>query len=54
MPDPRIKVRVTKHDDGSVKYELIQNGYKIGDASAVDIIEMIAQFTSALRYTVVK
>ena len=54
MIDPRIRVRVTKHDDGSIKYELLHNGEKISEVSAVDIIEMVAQFSSALRYIVVQ
>lgn len=54
MNDPRVKVRVTRHDDGSVKYELIHNEEKISEVSAIDIIEMIAQLSSSLRYKLVK
>lgn len=50
----RIKVRVNKHEDNTYKYELMLDGEKLMDVSYVDIIGMIMQFTSSLRYPGVK
>lgn len=50
----RFKVRVTKSDDDSVRYELMNRDTKIADLSFVEIIGMIMQFTSSLRWTGVK
>ena len=49
-----MKVRVTRHDDNSIKYELMMDGEKLADVSFVDIINMIMQFTSSLRWNGVK
>jgi len=46
----RLNIRVTKDDKNNVKYEVMQNGEKIGDTTAIDIIEMAMQFTSSLRW----
>lgn len=54
MSEPRIKVRVTKHSDGSTKYEVLHNQEKIADASAVEVLEMALQFASSVRFTLVK
>ena len=45
----RLKIRVSRYDDNSIKYELMMDGEKIGDVSYVDIINMVMQFTSTLR-----
>lgn len=50
----RLKIRVSKHEDNSTKYELMRGGEKFDDVSYIDIIEMIMQFTSSLRYPGVK
>ena len=50
----RLKIRTARNDDNSIKYELIWKGEKLDDVSFVDIIEMVMQFTSALRWFGVK
>jgi len=46
----QFNVRVTKRDDNSVCFEMMHNGEKIADLTFVEIIDMIMQFTSALRF----
>ena len=46
----RLHVRVTKNEDGTIKRELMNGEYKVGDVSKTDIIEMLMQFSSSLRY----
>lgn len=50
----RLKIRVTKSEDNSIKYELMMDGEKLADVSYVDILGIIMQFTSSLRWVVVK
>jgi len=50
----RLKIRTARNDDNSIRYELIWKGEKLDDVSFVDIIEMVTQFTSALRWFGVK
>lgn len=50
----RLYIRVTKDDQNNFKHELMQNGEKIADVSYVDIVEMVMQFTSSLRFLAVK
>ena len=45
---------MTKHSDGSSKYEVLQNQEKIADVSAVEVLEMALQFMSSVRFTLVK
>lgn len=46
---PRTHVRVTKNGP-TVKFELMDGGEKIRDVTDVEIITMIMQFASALRW----
>lgn len=46
----RYKIRVTKGDKNTVKWELMRNGEKIDDMSPIDLIELSLQCTSALRF----
>lgn len=45
----RLHIRVTKTDSG-ISYELMKGDEKIAELSYTDIVEMIMQFTSCLRY----
>lgn len=42
-------IRVTK-DGADVKFEMMDGDFKVRDVSAIEIIEMIQQFASALRW----
>lgn len=46
----RLHVRVTLNEDKSIRRELMRGEYKIADVSKTDIIEMVLNFTSTLRY----
>ncbi|ASY62544.1 hypothetical protein SJ05684_c10870 [Sinorhizobium sojae CCBAU 05684] len=46
----RFHIRVTKNEDGSIKRELMREEYKIADVSKAEIIDMLMQFSSSLRY----
>lgn len=50
----KIYIRVSKDDKGQVKREVIHNGEKIAELSYVETLEIAMQFTSSLRYDVVK
>lgn len=54
MSRPAFYIRVTKASDGTIKREVFHNGEKIADVSFVEIVEMIMQFSSSLRYEAVK
>lgn len=43
-------IRVTKNEDKSIRRELMQGDMKVADVSKADIINMIQQFSSSLRY----
>ena len=45
-----MHIRVTKHPDGSARRELMEDQTKVRDVSKAEIIEMIQQFASTLRY----
>lgn len=47
---PRYHIRVTKNEDGSIRRELMNGDYKVSDVSKTEIIEMLMQFSSSLRY----
>lgn len=46
----RAHIRVTLNEDKTVRRELMHGDTKVCDVSKVDIIEMLQQFASALRY----
>lgn len=46
----RLHIRVSFNDDKSIRLELMEGDTKLKDVSRVDVIEMILQFTSCLRY----
>lgn len=43
-------VRVTLNEDKSIRRELMHGDMKVADVSKADIIKMIMQFSSSLRY----
>lgn len=47
---PRYHIRVTKNEDGSIRRELMNGDYKVADVSKAEIIDMLMQFSSSLRY----
>jgi len=44
-----IRVRVTMNGD-QPKYELMLDGVKVGDLTRSDVLELILQFLSSLRW----
>jgi len=48
--DKTIHIRVSKDDKGKYTRELMQGPYKLRDVSKVEIITMLQQFASTLRY----
>lgn len=46
----RYHIRVTKNEDGSIRRELMAGDVKVADVTKTDIIEMLMQFSSSLRY----
>lgn len=46
----RYHIRVTKNEDGSIRRELMAGDIKVCDVSKTDIIEMLMNFSSSLRY----
>ena len=46
----RPHIRVTVNEDKSIRLELMDGDTKMKDVSRADVIEMIMQFTSCLRY----
>lgn len=47
----RLKIWVSFNDDKTPKYEIMtEDGQKLWDTTDTDIIEMIMQFASSLRY----
>lgn len=51
MSRPPLYIRVTMEEDKVIKREIMTSeGYKLTDVSFVDVVEMIMQFTSSLRY----
>lgn len=50
----KIYIRVSKDDKGRIKREVMHNGEKIDEVSYVEALEIAMQFTSSLRYDVVK
>lgn len=46
----RLHIRVTLNEDKSIRRELMDGDMKLKDVSKADIIEMIMNFTSSLRY----
>lgn len=46
----RPHIRVTLNEDKTIKRELMLGDYKICDMSKTEIIELIMQATSSLRY----
>jgi hypothetical protein len=55
MSRPPFYIRVTMEDGKLVKREMMtENGEKLRDVSFVEIVEMVMQFTSSLRYEKVK
>lgn len=45
----RIHVRISK-DGANTRYELMDGQTKLKDVSRVDLVEMVMQFASALRW----
>jgi hypothetical protein len=43
-------IRVTLNEDKSIRRELMNGEYKVKDVSKTEIIEMIQNFASTLRY----
>lgn len=43
-------VRVTKNEDGSIKREMMDGDYKLRDISKAEIITLVQQLVSTLRY----
>ena len=44
-------IRVTIDEDGkTIKRELMYGGFKVGDLSYVEVLELVMQATSSLRY----
>lgn len=43
-------VRVTKNEDGSIRREMMNGDYKLSDISKAEIISLIQQLASTLRY----
>lgn len=54
MAMQKIYIRVSKDEQGRVKREVIHNGEKIDEVSFVEALEISLQFSSSLRYDVVK
>lgn len=46
----KLHIRVTKSEDGTIKRELMNGDYKVGDVTKTEIIEMLMNFSSSLRY----
>ena len=46
----RYKIRVTKDDKNQIKWELMREGEKIDDMSALDLIELALQCVTTLRW----
>ncbi|MDX1222685.1 hypothetical protein GOL85_13230 [Sinorhizobium medicae] len=46
----RAHIRVSLNEDKTIQRELMHGEYKIADVSKADVIEMIMNFTSSLRY----
>jgi hypothetical protein len=47
-----VYVRVTMHEDGrNPKYELMLDGTKITDMTSMDIVNMVMQASSSLRWS---
>lgn len=45
-----LHIRVTLNEDKSIRRELMNGEYKVKDISKAEIIEMIQNFASTLRY----
>jgi hypothetical protein len=45
----RLHIRVVK-DGANTRYELMDGQLKLKDVSKTDVVEMIMQFSSSLRY----
>ncbi|MDW9762142.1 hypothetical protein GOB02_21635 [Sinorhizobium meliloti] len=46
----RAHIRVSLNEDKTIQRELMHGEYKIANVSKADVIEMIMNFTSSLRY----
>ncbi|OCP36135.1 hypothetical protein [Ensifer sp. LC163] len=45
-----VYIRVTKNEDGSIRREMMDGDYKVRDVSKAEVITMLQQFASTLRY----
>ena len=50
MSRPPFYIRVSKDEDNVVRREVMRNGEKLADVSFTEVVEMIMQFTSSLRF----
>ncbi len=51
MALPKVHVRVVMGPDGKTPtYEVMHNGYKVCELSFIEVLELGAQCTSALRW----
>lgn len=48
----RYRIRVTRDENGKVSWELMRDGEKVDDMSAIDLIDLAIQCTNALRLRV--
>lgn len=48
----RYRIRVTTAENGKVTWELMRDGEKVDDMTAIDLIELSLQCTNALRWKV--
>lgn len=43
-------IRVTKNENNTFRYEMMDGDYKLRDVTDTEIINMVQQFVSALRW----